>query len=246
MKVVLGCAGYNTRLPNHITKGLPKHLLEIGGKPLIDFTLEKLENIPEVDEIYLVTNGLFFEVFQNYLSSRNFKKTIHLINNGTNRPEEKLGSVGDILKVLQDKKINDDVGIFFPDNLHNFELNEMITHFLKLNSPLLVCYDVKDKKIASTLGVVKVKNNVITELKEKPENPESTLTSIAIYLFPKNTLHRFGEYKEEGNNLDRMGDFNSWIVEREKVFAYIYGPEFKWFDIGTEFTYNEALKTWLT
>jgi len=244
--VILGCAGYNTRLPSYITKGLPKHLLKIGDKPLIDFTLDKLENIPEVDEIYLVTNGLFFDVFQKYLASKDFKKRIHLINNGTTKPEERLGSVGDIIKVLQDKEIEDSIGIFFPDNLHNFELGKMITKFLKGNSPMLVCYDVKDKKIAGTLGVVKVKEGIITELKEKPEHPESTLTSIGIYLFPKSSLHRFKEYKDEGNNLDRMGDFNSWIVKREKVFSYIYGPEFKWFDIGTEFIYHEALKTWLT
>ena len=246
MKVILGCAGYGTRLSNNITNGLPKHLLKINDKPLIDFTLEKLDNVPEVMEIYLVTNNLFFNLFKEYLDSRNFKKQIHLINNGTNKPEERLGTVGDILKVIEDEKINDDVGIFFPDNLHNFKLRNMISKFLELKAPLLVCYDVKDKKIAKTLGVVKVNDDVITELKEKPENPESTLASIGIYLFPKHLLHKFKEYKEEGNNLDRMGDFNSWIVGREKVFSYVYGDGYKWFDIGTEFTYNEAIKSWTT
>ena len=59
MKCIIPCAGYATRL-YPLTLNKPKALLSIGGKPLLTYTIKKLEVIDEIDEIFVVTNNKFY------------------------------------------------------------------------------------------------------------------------------------------------------------------------------------------
>ena len=63
MKVVLLAAGYATRL-RPLTDDRPKHLLPVGGRPMLDWVLDRVDELDEVDGIHLVTiatlNGLLW------------------------------------------------------------------------------------------------------------------------------------------------------------------------------------------
>ena len=48
MKAIMLVAGYATRL-YPLTENMPKGLLPLGGKPIINYTFEKLEEIKEID-----------------------------------------------------------------------------------------------------------------------------------------------------------------------------------------------------
>src|SRR3989344_5263919 len=60
--VILLAAGYSTRL-YPLTKNFPKPLLEVAGKPVITNIVEKLENLEDINKIYLVTNNRYFNYF---------------------------------------------------------------------------------------------------------------------------------------------------------------------------------------
>ena len=62
MKAIILAAGYGTRL-YPITKNIPKPLIEVGGKPIIEHILKKVEEIPHMEMIYIVTNNYFFKIF---------------------------------------------------------------------------------------------------------------------------------------------------------------------------------------
>ena len=65
MKCILLCAGYATRL-FPITKNFPKALLEIeDGKPLLNYIMDQIDNISDIDEIYLITNDRYYNHFIN-------------------------------------------------------------------------------------------------------------------------------------------------------------------------------------
>ena len=51
MKCILLCAGYATRL-FPLTENFPKALLEVGGRPLIDYIVDEVNSLEEVDHIY--------------------------------------------------------------------------------------------------------------------------------------------------------------------------------------------------
>ena len=60
MKCILLCAGYATRL-FPLTENFPKALLKIGNKPLLDYILEEVNKVEEVDKIYVVTNNRYYK-----------------------------------------------------------------------------------------------------------------------------------------------------------------------------------------
>ena len=62
MKAVILCAGYATRL-YPLTLDKPKALLSIKGRPLIDYTIEKIKKY--VDEVIVVSNSKFYISFLN-------------------------------------------------------------------------------------------------------------------------------------------------------------------------------------
>ena len=59
MKALILAAGYGSRL-YPLTKNTPKPLLPIGESPLINYILDKLEGIEQIEEVYVVTNNKFY------------------------------------------------------------------------------------------------------------------------------------------------------------------------------------------
>ena len=92
MRALILAAGYGTRL-YPLTIGMPKALLEIGKKRLIDFLIEKVHEA-KIDDITVVTNDRFYYDFLEW--SRKYPFTINILNDQTKDPEERLGAVGDV------------------------------------------------------------------------------------------------------------------------------------------------------
>ena len=78
----------------------------------------------------------------------------------------------------------------------------------------------------------------ITFFEEKPKNPTSTLTGIALYYYPKATLPLIKQYIAEGNNPDQPGRLVQWLYPRTPV--YTWSVPGLWFDIGSKETLEEA------
>ena len=65
MKALILAAGYGTRL-YPLTKTYPKALLKVGRKAIIDYIIDKLFAIREINEIIVVTNSRFFSYFKEW------------------------------------------------------------------------------------------------------------------------------------------------------------------------------------
>src|SRR5438132_5370368 len=114
MNALILAAGYATRLyPLTLKKAKP--LLEVGGKPIIEWLFDNLASVPNLGTVYIVTNNKFASDFQNwadaYSSSakatadkqdRNRKSMskIRIVNDGSTSDADKLGAIGDINLVL--------------------------------------------------------------------------------------------------------------------------------------------------
>src|SRR5207248_7261620 len=53
MKAVILAAGYATRL-RPLTDTIKKELLTVGGRPIIDWIVDRVEEVEEIDEIHVV------------------------------------------------------------------------------------------------------------------------------------------------------------------------------------------------
>ena len=238
MKSIILAAGYATRL-YPLTKNKPKSLLMVGKKPIIEHIIDKLEEIEELDEIFIITNDKFFGHFEKWLKNFKFTKKIKIINDKTKSNDDRLGAIGDIEFAINREKINDNILVIAGDNLFEFSLIDIIELSKKKNSTVIALYDVKDKGLAKQYGIVAInENNKIIHFEEKPKKPKSTLASTGIYLFKRNTLKDIREYIKRGYNTDKTGFFLEWFYKREDVCCFV--SKKRWYDIGSFEQLEEA------
>jgi glucose-1-phosphate thymidylyltransferase len=243
MNVLILAAGYATRLyPLTLTKAKP--LLEVAGKPMIEWVLDNLAPIPDIEMVYVVTNNKFAHDFQTWseeYQQRGSKLQFKIINDGSNDDSDKLGAIGDISLVLVRENIGtSDLIVVAGDNLFSQPLTEFANH-ARGSEATLATYDVGDlEAIKKYSAITTDASGVITSFEEKPSDPKSTLTGIALYYFAKDTIPLFTTYIAAGNNPDQPGRFIQWLYQRKPVKTFqIQGT---WFDIGSKESLEEANK----
>ncbi len=243
MKVVILAAGYATRLyPLTLTQ--PKPLLPVAGQPMIDYVLDNLAPIGGLDRIYVVTNAKFAGHFQKWSDEYRDKKAkldFTVVNDGSTDDTNKLGAIGDLHLVLTREKVDDDVIVVAGDNLFSEKLSDFGRYCREKNAPVLAVYDVGDlEQIKKYNSIIFDTGGRITFFEEKPKNPTSTLTGIALYFYPKATIPKIKQYIAEGNNPDQPGRLIQWLYTREPV--YTWKVPGLWYDIGSKETLEEANK----
>ncbi|MEY2427266.1 MAG: glucose-phosphate thymidylyltransferase [Verrucomicrobiota bacterium] len=241
MKVIILAAGYATRLyPLTLTQ--PKPLLPVAGKPMIEHVLDNLAGIDGLDRIYVVTNSKFAAAFRKWADEYRAAKAkldFTIVNDGSTDDTNKLGAIGDLHLVLTRENVADDVIVVAGDNLFNRPLDDFGRYCREKNAPVLGVYDVGDLEQVKKYNSISVDNaGRITFFEEKPKNPTSTLTGIALYYYPKSTLPLIKEYIAEGNNPDQPGRLVQWLYSRVPV--YTWQVPGLWYDIGSKETLVEA------
>jgi glucose-1-phosphate thymidylyltransferase len=247
MNALILAAGYATRLyPLTLNKAKP--LLEVGGKPMIEWLFDNLVSVPGLGTVYVVTNNKFAEDFQNWANASEDRKRestskikIKVINDGSTSDDDKLGAIGDINLVLTREGLtNDDLLVVAGDNLFEQPLTDFVN--AAKNSPATVAvHDVGDLEAMKKYGTVTIDNKgVITNFEEKPKQPKSTLAAVALYYYSRETLPLFTTYLAAGNNPDQPGLFLQWLYTRKPVGTFeIKGH---WLDIGSKETLENADK----
>ncbi|MDQ6808543.1 MAG: nucleotidyltransferase family protein [Verrucomicrobiota bacterium] len=243
MNVLILAAGYATRL-YPLTRKKAKPLLEVAGKPMIEWVLDNLGPVAEIDTIYIVTNNKFASDFQAWADgykSRNPHRQFKIINDGSTDDSDKLGAIGDINLVITRETLADkDLIIVAGDNLFSEALTDFVTA-ARGSEATLATYDVGDlEAIKKYNNITTDAEGVITEFEEKPSKPKSTLTGIALYYFSRAVIPLFTTYLAAGNNPDQPGRFIQWLYTRKPVKTFqVRGT---WFDIGSKETLEEANK----
>jgi glucose-1-phosphate thymidylyltransferase len=230
MRALILAAGYGTRL-YPLTLNLPKALISINKKPLINFLIEKTNNLKKyfsIEEIIVVSNNRFYKKFLGW--KRKYKIKADILNDGTNSPLDRLGAVKDMEFAIKDKK--DDWLILGADNLFEDNLVDFLKFSLKkIPHPSLAIYDIKSKKVASRFGVVEINSRRrIKRLSEKPKRSTSTLIATCVYFFPKDSLKFLSQFLLQYKEVDTLGKYIEWLVKKTKVYAYFLKG--KWIDIG--------------
>jgi len=241
MKAVVLAGGYATRLWP-ITKHRPKMFLPVGDGTVIDTIFEELEADDRIDEVFVSTNEYFADDFRAYLADSEFDKPTLSVEE-TVAEDEKFGVLGAMAQLIDRENVDDDLLIIAGDNLISFSISEFIDYFQAKGAPSLAAYDVGSRERAKSYGLVELEGDRVVNFQEKPDDPKSTLVSIACYAYPAETLPLFDEYLADDNNPDEPGWFVQWLQERGDVFAYTFDGD--WFDIGTPEAYLDAVAWYL-
>ncbi|HWX17281.1 MAG TPA: nucleotidyltransferase family protein [Chthoniobacterales bacterium] len=241
MDVIILAAGYATRLyPLTLDKAKP--LLEVAGKPIIEWGLDTLANVPGLGTIYIVTNDKFandFQAWADRYQHRQLQFKFKIINDGSKSDDDKLGAIGDINFVITRESLTkSDLLIVAGDNLFSESQADFVEYAKKTEATVAV-YDVGDLEKIKKYGNITIDSGgVITHFEEKPEQAQSTLAAVALYYYSREMIPLLTTYLAAGNNPDQPGRFVQWLYTRKPVKTFqIKG---KWLDIGSKETLKEA------
>src|SRR6201999_2327038 len=213
MQVLILAAGYATRL-YPLTLNKPKPLLPVAGKPMLEHIIDHLATVKDLGEMFIVTNQKFVKHFTDWSEKYKREKTafnFKIINDGTTSDADKLGAIGDIRLVVNQEKVGGDRLVLAGDTLFDSSLAPFVEFARSGKTPVLAVYDVGDLEAIKKYNSITLDDKgVITFFEEKPKNPASTLTGIALYYFPANVVKLIQTYISEGNNPDQPGRFIQW------------------------------------
>jgi glucose-1-phosphate thymidylyltransferase len=238
VRAIILAAGYATRL-RPLTDSIAKQLLPIGGRPMMDWVCDKVEEL--TTDIHVVTNTRFAGDFQRWAIGRR-GVTVH--DDGTTSNDDRLGAIGDIAFVLERTGADDDLLVIAGDNLFDFGLLDFAAFVrAKGTASGLAVYDCRDLELATHYGVVEVgEDDRVVGFEEKPSEPRSTLVATATYLYDRAHVPLVERYLAEGNAPDQPGRLVAWLYPREPVYGYRF--EGDWFDIGNPEQLLEADNHW--
>lgn len=174
MKALLLAAGLGTRL-RPLTDRIPKCLVPINGKPLMDYWLEMLCR----DQNFQVMINLhyFAEKIQAYLAASPYRKKLTLVHE-----DRLLGTGGTLLKnrLFFD---GEPALMIHGDNLSVFDLKAFIKAHLSRPKDCQITMMTFETDSPQSCGIVELDaNNVVCAFHEKVANPPGNLANGAVYI----------------------------------------------------------------
>jgi len=228
VKAIILAAGYATRL-YPLTETLAKPLLPVGGRPMVDYLLDRILEVDEIDTVHVVTNHKFADAFADWARTRDVR--VH--DDGTASEDERLGAIGDIAFVIEQAGLEDeDLFVVAGDNLFDYSLADYLRWWRdKGGASAVALYDVGSLELVKQYSSVELDEaGRLRSFVEKPEDPKSSLVATASYIYHRAHAPLIRRYLEEGNAPDQPGRFVAWLVPRVPVYGYTVTGD--WRDIG--------------
>lgn len=240
MRALLLAAGYGTRL-YPLTRDRAKPLLPVGGRPLLDRLAEDVAAVEQVEEIVVVTNRRFADAISRWARGTSPGVPVRVVDDGTSRPSERLGAVGDMAFAVQAAGLSGDLLVTAGDNLYRFDLQDFVDAFgSRPGAEAMAAVErAEDPDELRRRGVAEVaEDGRIVRLVEKPDDPSSDLAVAPLYVLGRSVTDLLPEYIDAGREADAPGHFLEWLVPRRRVHAWRF--EEGRFDIGTPGAYRRA------
>jgi glucose-1-phosphate thymidylyltransferase len=228
-------AGYATRL-YPLTRTIAKPLLPVGGRPMIEWILDRIREVDEVGGVHVVTNAKFAQAFRDWAPA---DVTVH--DDGTTSDKDRLGAIGDIRFVVDRAGLEgDELLVIAGDNLFDYSLADYAEWRRgKGEASAVAVYEHPDLELVKHYGVIELDaDERVVEFVEKPAEPKSNLAATACYIYDREHVKLVSRYLDEGNSPDQPGRLIEWLYTRAPVHGYRFSGE--WLDIGDKRQLLEA------
>jgi NDP-sugar pyrophosphorylase family protein len=227
-KAVILAGGKGTRL-YPITKEIPKPLLPINKKPIINHLVDLFRQ-HGIKEIAVLINKDFKQDFEWWKKRYYPELNISLV-----KEEQELGTFGG-LYLLKDWIKNSNFFLTNGDELKKIDLLKMADFHNKIKTlATIAVIPVKDPQ---NYGVVVCNSDKVKEFVEKPENPSSNYINSGLYLLNSEIInHHPGP---EFSMIEK--DIFPQLAQEEKLGAFKFNGQ--WTDCGTWERYEKALTDW--
>ena len=175
MRAILLAAGLGTRL-RPITDSIPKCLVPINAKPLLEYWLDNLYEAGIRE--FLINTHYLHEQVEKYIENSKYKKFVTLVY------EEDLLLTGGTILTNKSFFKDESFMVIHADNLCFCDFKAfMQSHQDRQKDCVMTMMTFKSDNPQSC-GVVKLNSeNVVTEFYEKVKNPPTDLANGAVYIF---------------------------------------------------------------
>jgi mannose-1-phosphate guanylyltransferase len=247
MKAMILAAGKGTRV-RPITYTIPKPLIPILQKPVMEFLLELLRQ-HGFDQVVVNVSHLAHEIEGYFRDGQRFGVEITYSFEGRiidgQLVGEALGSAGGMRKIQDFYPFFDDTFVVLcGDALIDLDLSAAVKwHKEKGSVATIVTKPVPRERVSSYGVVVTDESGRIKTFQEKPSVEEALSTNIntGIYIFEPEVL----DYIPSGQEYDIGGDLFPKLVDMDAPF-YAVSMDFQWVDIGKVPDYWHAVRGVLT
>ena len=236
MKAFILAAGQGSRL-RPFTDNIPKPLLPVGGRPLMEYHLESLRK-HGVTEVLINSSYLAEQVKSFAKKYQNDHPEMRLVV--TYEPVL-LGSAG-TLKANNDFFRDDtSVLVIYGDNLTNIDYDNLVCHHQRLGGIATVA--AWDEPFVESKSMMVADENLrIRQFIEKPKTDQVIVrrSGGGVYLFDSDILRFLESYDEQPLDIG-FHILPHLISHARGIYEYPLTTEFLW-DIGTPEAYLQAQK----
>ncbi len=223
--------GEGTRL-KPLTDNMPKHLIQVNGKPVIEHIVRELAR-NGIKRIF-VSVGYKAEMIIDFFN--NFKIEGVVIE--CIKETEKLGTGGAIKNALKNFEWKNDVLALWGDNLFRFDLRKM--YEVHNSNKSLITFGLVEVDDVSGYGVVEMQGDRITRFLEKPDPKQvvSKLINCGIFILNEKIVSEFPE--------DKAFSMEKQVFEKAVVNSTVCGFNIgkEWYPTDNMERYKNAIENW--
>lgn len=210
--VVIMAGGKGMRL-RPLTKDIPKPMLKVGNKPILQTIIEKFKENGYIN--FVICVNYKSKIIKDYFGDgRKFEVNIKYTNE-----KIKMGTAGPLS--LLSKKPKDPFFVINGDLLTNLDFEKILDFHLEHNSKATMC--INEYNIDSPYGEVILDNENIVSIKEKPKH--KYYVNAGVYILDPKCIELIPK-----KFFDMTTLFNKLIEKKHKTISFPLGEY--WLDIG--------------
>lgn len=212
MKAFVLCGGKGTRLQPY-TYSIPKPMLKLGRRPILQFVIGNLASSGITDQI-LTVGYLKEQIIDYFGDGKKFG-----VNITYSQEQEQMNTAGSILPMKD--QIDSTFVVVMGDHLTMVDLKKMIAHHKKAGH--IATIGLKEQGLPLEYGIANVEHGLVTGFQEKPILRNYVNT--AIYVFEPEIYKYISPKDDFAKNV-----FPKLLTAKQKIAAYPI--EEYWLDIG--------------
>lgn len=220
MQSVILAAGLGTRLRHIIGEDIPKVMVNLNGKPLLQYTVEILKS-KGIREIIIIVHHKKEKIINFFRDGKEFGLSINYFDQ-----ENPKGGTADAVNYARKKITDEKFLLLYGDNVFD---PDIIDKILKEHSKFDGLIAVKEMQDVSKYGVVEVENNRVVRIVEKPETPISNLVLTGLFVLPSAIFGFIDKVKPSKRNERELTDAIQLLINSGFKIGYIKTQGF-WMD----------------
>ena len=229
MQAVILAGGLGTRLQPY-TFFIPKPMLPLGNKPLLEYLVEWVKQLKDIDEVIICVSYLHRTIEDYFEDGGRFGIKISYAR--SERPLATAGQLKTAEKMLKDRFL-----CLYGDSIYDFDLAKMVQEHEESKAFLSMALMKYKTKLKYGFIDTDEQANIVTSWREKPE--VEGLINIGCYIMEKEFLDMIPQSSTIG-----MDKIVKDIISKKKIVK-AFTVDSGFIDIGDKRSYLDAYKKYV-